>query len=261
MVVAEGLTPYLPPRRGHTCSGSSRICQRRLVFDAYSRFGLKLLRLNPSIRATGPSPLGIDDPHELDSRSKLRFVEDISATSRTRPHGLVRWTVHPALEATSRCANRQAFALSVYIARPRVASARKRWQSLADRVQEGPIGTFWPWLPPSGDADLGVAGDRKRAQNGLKRCASDFLMARSCGCRGWCARPTLLASTAAGSWREKRCRRRSRRGRRNRTPARRRATGKRAGHQPAEQQRPISTAAGLPSDRGVSCAWKNGSSA
>ena len=83
MVVAEGLTPYLAADEGprlvsrrvsHPASGE-------LMFDAYSHFGLKLLRLNPAVRATGAEvKSAIEDPHELERAvPKLRFVEDISA--------------------------------------------------------------------------------------------------------------------------------------------------------------------------------------
>ncbi|MCA0011013.1 class I SAM-dependent methyltransferase [Mesorhizobium sp. B292B1B] len=83
IVVAEGLTPYLPAEEGfrlfsrlviHLAGGD-------LIFDAYSGFGLKLLRLNPAVKATGAEVhWAIEDPHELElAVPKLRFIEDIPA--------------------------------------------------------------------------------------------------------------------------------------------------------------------------------------
>ncbi|MBZ9776549.1 class I SAM-dependent methyltransferase [Mesorhizobium sp. CO1-1-8] len=83
IVVAEGLTPYLPAEEGPRLLARlvSHLASGELIFDAYSRFGLKLLRLNPTIKATGAEVhWAIDDPHELElAVPKLRFVEDISA--------------------------------------------------------------------------------------------------------------------------------------------------------------------------------------
>jgi O-methyltransferase involved in polyketide biosynthesis len=83
MVVAEGLTPYLAADEGPRLVSRlvSHLAIGELMFDAYSRFGLKLLRLNPAIRATGAEVhWAIEDPHELERAvPKLRFVEDISA--------------------------------------------------------------------------------------------------------------------------------------------------------------------------------------
>jgi O-methyltransferase involved in polyketide biosynthesis len=83
MVVAEGLTPYLAADEGPRLVSRlvSHLASGELMFDAYSRFGLKLLRLNPAIRATGAEVhWAIEDPHELERAvPKLRFVEDISA--------------------------------------------------------------------------------------------------------------------------------------------------------------------------------------
>lgn len=83
MVVAEGLTPYLAAEEGPRLFSRlvSHLASGELMFDAYSQFGLKLLRLNPSVRATGAEVhWAIEDPHELERAvPKLRFVEDISA--------------------------------------------------------------------------------------------------------------------------------------------------------------------------------------
>ena len=83
VVVAEGLTPYLPADEGLRLFARlvSHLASGELMFDAYSGFGLKLLRLNPSLRATGAEiHWAIEDPHELERAvPKLRFVEDIPA--------------------------------------------------------------------------------------------------------------------------------------------------------------------------------------
>ncbi|MER8632164.1 class I SAM-dependent methyltransferase [Mesorhizobium opportunistum] len=83
IVVAEGLTPYLPADEGPRLLSRlvSHLAGGELIFDAYSRFGLKLLRLNPAVRATGAEVhWAIEDPHELElAVPKLRFVEDIPA--------------------------------------------------------------------------------------------------------------------------------------------------------------------------------------
>ncbi|SDA72417.1 class I SAM-dependent methyltransferase [Mesorhizobium qingshengii] len=83
VVVAEGLTPYLPADEGPRLLARlvSHLASGELMFDAYSHFGLKLLRLNPTIKVTGAEVhWAIDDPHELERAvPKLRFVEDISA--------------------------------------------------------------------------------------------------------------------------------------------------------------------------------------
>jgi O-methyltransferase involved in polyketide biosynthesis len=83
MVVAEGLTPYLGVEEGPQLFSRlvAHLSGGELVFDAYSRFGLKILRLNPSFRATGAEVhWNIEDPHELEQKVPgLRLVEDLSA--------------------------------------------------------------------------------------------------------------------------------------------------------------------------------------
>ncbi len=83
IVVAEGLTPYLPADEGLRLLSRlvAHLAGGELMFDAYSSLGLKLLRLNPSLRATGAEVhWSIEDPHELElAVPRLRFVEDISA--------------------------------------------------------------------------------------------------------------------------------------------------------------------------------------
>jgi O-methyltransferase involved in polyketide biosynthesis len=81
MVLAEGLSPYLPADEGPRLFARlvSHLAGGELMFDAYSRFGLKLMRLNPAIKATGSEVhWAIEDPRELERAApKLRFVGEI----------------------------------------------------------------------------------------------------------------------------------------------------------------------------------------
>ncbi|ESW89907.1 class I SAM-dependent methyltransferase [Mesorhizobium sp. C280B] len=83
IVVAEGLTPYLGAEEGQQLFSRlvGHLSSGELVFDAYSRLGLKIIRLNSSFRATGAEVhWSIENPHELERAvPKLRFVEDIPA--------------------------------------------------------------------------------------------------------------------------------------------------------------------------------------
>lgn len=80
-VVAEGLTPYLTADGG--VGLLSRLVQHfpnggELVCDVYNRLGLRLLRLNPSFRATGAEvEWAIQEPHELEDKVLgLLLIED-----------------------------------------------------------------------------------------------------------------------------------------------------------------------------------------
>ncbi len=81
IVVAEGLTPYLAADEGPRLFARlvSHLAGGELMFDAYSRFGLKLMRLNPAIKATGSEVhWAIEDPRELERAiPKLRFISEI----------------------------------------------------------------------------------------------------------------------------------------------------------------------------------------
>jgi len=83
IVVAEGLTPYLAPDEGPRLFSRlvSHLAGGELMFDAYSRFGLTLIRLNPAIKATGAEVhWAIEDPRELERAvPKLRFVDEVPA--------------------------------------------------------------------------------------------------------------------------------------------------------------------------------------
>ncbi len=81
IVVAEGLTPYLPADEGPRLFARlvAHLAGGELMFDAFSRLGLKLMRLSPAIKATGAEVhWAIEDPHDLERAvPKLRFVEEI----------------------------------------------------------------------------------------------------------------------------------------------------------------------------------------
>lgn len=83
MIVAEGLLPYLPEEEvplllerlvRHCPSGE-------IVFDAYSSLGLKLIALQPSIKATGAElRWSLDDPAELERQVPgLELVTELTA--------------------------------------------------------------------------------------------------------------------------------------------------------------------------------------
>jgi O-methyltransferase involved in polyketide biosynthesis len=83
MIVAEGLLPYLPEEEvplllerlvRHCASGE-------IVFDAYSPLGLKLIALQPSIKATGAElHWSLDDPAELERQVPgLELVTELTA--------------------------------------------------------------------------------------------------------------------------------------------------------------------------------------
>lgn len=83
MIVAEGLLPYLPEEEvplllerlvRHCRSGE-------IVFDAYSPLGLRLIALQPSIKATGAVlHWALDDPAELERQVPgLELVTELTA--------------------------------------------------------------------------------------------------------------------------------------------------------------------------------------
>lgn len=83
MIVAEGLTPYLREEQGIQLFKDlvGHLAGGEVVFDAYSRFGLRILRLNPSFHATGAEVhWSIEDPRRLEVQVPgLRLMEDVSA--------------------------------------------------------------------------------------------------------------------------------------------------------------------------------------
>ncbi|RAZ92106.1 class I SAM-dependent methyltransferase [Mesorhizobium hawassense] len=88
MVVAEGLTPYLPADEGPQLFARlvAHLAGGELMFDAYSNFGLKLMRLSPAIKATGAEVhWAIEDPRDLERAvPKLRFIGEIPSYKPVR---------------------------------------------------------------------------------------------------------------------------------------------------------------------------------
>jgi O-methyltransferase involved in polyketide biosynthesis len=114
MIVAEGLMPYLgigdAPRL--VARLVAHLPRGELAFDGYSRLGVRILRRNPSIRATGATlHWGIDDPRELvEAAPRLRLIEE---TTVYKPEYLARmalparafillWNLVPALRRVGR---------------------------------------------------------------------------------------------------------------------------------------------------------------
>lgn len=83
MIVAEGLLPYLPEEEVPLLlERLARHCPSgEIVFDAYSPLGLKLIALQPSIRATGAVlHWALDDPAELERQVPgLELVTELTA--------------------------------------------------------------------------------------------------------------------------------------------------------------------------------------
>lgn len=83
MIVAEGLLPYLPEAEVPLLlERLVRHCPAgEVVFDAYSSFGLRLIALQPSIRATGATlDWALDDPAALQRQVPgLKLVTELTA--------------------------------------------------------------------------------------------------------------------------------------------------------------------------------------
>lgn len=83
MIVAEGLLLYLPEEEVPLLL--ERLVRRspsgEIVFDAYSPFGLKLIAMQPSIKATGAAlHWSLDDPCELERQVPgLELVTEMTA--------------------------------------------------------------------------------------------------------------------------------------------------------------------------------------
>ncbi|SEK59645.1 O-Methyltransferase involved in polyketide biosynthesis [Bosea lupini] len=83
MIVAEGLLLYLPEEEVPLLL--ERLVQRspsaEIVFDAYSPFGLRLIAMQPSIKATGAAlHWSLDDPCELERQVPgLELVTEMTA--------------------------------------------------------------------------------------------------------------------------------------------------------------------------------------
>jgi O-methyltransferase involved in polyketide biosynthesis len=89
LIVAEGLSMYLPEREGAPLFGGlvSHFPMGELTFDAFSRLAVRLGKLNPVVRGTGSTlTWGIDDPRSLErSIPGLHLIEDLKAYDLTGP--------------------------------------------------------------------------------------------------------------------------------------------------------------------------------
>lgn len=94
LVVAEGLTMYLPRAEGPPLLRRlvAHLGRGELAFDTYSPLGVRLSQLVPAIRRTGNRlDWGIGDPHELEREVPgLRLLEALGAFETAEPADLVR---------------------------------------------------------------------------------------------------------------------------------------------------------------------------
>jgi O-methyltransferase involved in polyketide biosynthesis len=82
LMVAEGLTMYLAPEDGESLLREivESFPSGEMMFDCYSKIGIKLQKANPMVRRAGATlHWGIDDPHELEKLG-LTLVEQRNAT-------------------------------------------------------------------------------------------------------------------------------------------------------------------------------------
>lgn len=83
MIVAEGLLPYLPEEEVPLLLERlvSHCPQGEIIFDAYSAFGLRMIALQPSIKATGATlHWALDDPADLERQVPgLTLVAEVTA--------------------------------------------------------------------------------------------------------------------------------------------------------------------------------------
>lgn len=86
LMIAEGVLPYVETDEVFRLLGAltAHFGQGELLFDGYSRLGIRLLQWNPMIRRTGAVlHWGIDEPQELEQRvPALRFVDAVAAYDR-----------------------------------------------------------------------------------------------------------------------------------------------------------------------------------
>jgi O-methyltransferase involved in polyketide biosynthesis len=87
LIVAEGLSMYLPPDEGPRLFRRLVQCfpEGELAFDSYSRLAVRLGKLNPVVRRAGATlRWGIDDPRELEGAiPDLRLVQALRAYDLT----------------------------------------------------------------------------------------------------------------------------------------------------------------------------------
>lgn len=88
LVIAEGLTMYLRPSEGEELL--RRLIAHfplggEMIFDTFSRLGIKLQKLNPVVRKAGATLYwGIDEPSELE-RLGLKLVSKLDSTDFATP--------------------------------------------------------------------------------------------------------------------------------------------------------------------------------
>lgn len=83
LIVAEGLLPYLAEDDVPRLLGrlAEHVPSGELIFDGYSRLGLRLIELQPSVRATGATlHWALDDPGDLERQvPRLKLVTELRA--------------------------------------------------------------------------------------------------------------------------------------------------------------------------------------
>ena len=97
LIVAEGLTMYLTPQDGAELLRRlvAKFPSGRLICDVFSKLGIKLQKLNPTVRkAKATLYWGVDDPHEFE-RYGFKLVSAVDAAHWATPDILAR--VRPSL--------------------------------------------------------------------------------------------------------------------------------------------------------------------
>jgi O-methyltransferase involved in polyketide biosynthesis len=88
LIVAEGLLPYLMPEEVSQLLTvlSNHFRNGEIIFDGYSRLGLRILSKLPSIRATGAKfRWSINDPKEIEAQvPSLKFTEQRTGYDATQ---------------------------------------------------------------------------------------------------------------------------------------------------------------------------------
>ncbi len=83
MIVAEGLVMYLREEEVQRLFAAitARVPSGEAAFDAFSRFGVRVIQRQHSVKATGATlHWGIDDPRELERMvPRLRFIREVAA--------------------------------------------------------------------------------------------------------------------------------------------------------------------------------------
>ena len=104
LVVAEGLTMYLPASAGPPLLRRlvTHLPRGEMAFDTYSRLGVRMSRFVPVLRRTGQTlSWGVDDPRDLerevpglrlsDGVPAIRSLDSLDATTRAHLPRSMRW--------------------------------------------------------------------------------------------------------------------------------------------------------------------------